>query len=205
MSQADERRAAAHRPTIVTLAGPNGAGKSTVATELVAAVSDVSEFLDADVFAQQISTSPSSRDAITAGRAMLGRFAELSTDRQSFGFETTLASKTFAPKIKALIAAGYAFHLVFLWLPSADLAVERVADRVRLGGHDVPTEVIRRRYRAGLRNFFAIYRPLATTWRMYDNSTERPTLIASGAGMAAPTIENSAVWQRIEAEAKRGD
>jgi predicted ABC-type ATPase len=75
--------------------------------------------------------------------------------RRSFGFETTLASRSFAPRIRRLIASGYECHLVFLWLPSADFAVGRVADRVRLGGHTVPEETIRRRYRSGLRNFFS--------------------------------------------------
>jgi len=83
------------------------------------------------------------------------------------------------------------------WLPSADLAVARVADRVRLGGHDVPPDVVRRRYGAGLRNFFAIYRPLATTWRVYDNSTERPTLIAAGTNAAAPIVADAVVWERM--------
>jgi predicted ABC-type ATPase len=191
-------------PSVVILGGPNGAGKSTLAAELVSGVSDVSEFLDADVFARRISRSPSERDAIAAGRAMLQRLTELARERKSFGFETTLASRTFAPKIKSLLNDGYEFHLVFLWLPSPDLAVERVAKRVRLGGHNVPEETVRRRYESGLRNFFELYRPLATTWRMYDNSTQRPRLIASGSGRACPSVNDPALWRRIAPEVESG-
>ena len=90
---------------------------------------------------------------------------------------------------------------MFLWLPAADLAVARVADRVRLGGHDVPEETIRRRYRSGLRNFFHLYQALTTTWRMYDNSTHQPRLIASGAGRETLTVNELHLWQRIRAEA----
>ena len=117
------------------------------------------------------------------------------------GFETTLASRSFSPRIRALIRTGYQCHLVFLWLPSADFAVARVADRVRLGGHAVPEETIRRRYHSGLRNFFALYQALTTTWRMYDNSVYEPRLIASGAGTEAPVVNDADLWRGIRAEA----
>jgi predicted ABC-type ATPase len=129
----------------------------------------VSQFVDADLLARSLALSETA--PLTAGRAMLRRLDELTRARQSFGFETTLASRSFAPRIRRLRRSGYECHLVFLWLPAADLAVARVADRVRLGGHDVPEETIRRRYRSGLRNFFHLYQALTTTWRMYDNST----------------------------------
>jgi predicted ABC-type ATPase len=89
---------------------------------------------------------------------VLRRLDELAAARRSFGFETTLASRSFAPRIRALTRAGYERHLIFLWLPSADLAVARVEDRVRRGGHAVPEDTVRRRYRSGLRNFFQLYR-----------------------------------------------
>ena len=135
---------------------------------------------------------------------MLRRLAELTRERRSFGFETTLASRTFAPKIRSLVSDGYHFHLVFLWLPGADLAVERVADRVRLGGHNVPEETVRRRYRSGLRNFFEIYRSLTTTWRMYDNSRQQPRLIAFGEGPQTRSVNDADSWRRILAEGQRG-
>ena len=84
--------------------------------------------------------------------------------RKDFGFETTLASRTFAPWIRSLVEDGYEFRLAFLWVPNVDMAIERVRSRVRAGGHGVPEETIRRRFEAGLHNFFELYRPLAATW-----------------------------------------
>jgi predicted ABC-type ATPase len=165
----------------------------------VVGVLGVAEFVDADVLARALPASGTS--AVTAGRVMLTRLDQLARGRQSFGFETTLASRSFAPRIRRLLRSGYECHLVFLWLPSADLAVARVADHVRLGGHAVPEQTVRRRYRAGLRNFFELYQPLTTTWRMYDNSTHEPRLIASGSGMETLTSNQVDLWRRIRAEA----
>jgi predicted ABC-type ATPase len=189
----------AERPSVVVLAGPNGAGKSTLAGQLVVEVLGVAEFVDADVLARAL--PPSVTLAVTAGRVMLTRLDQLARDRQSFGFETTLASRSFAPRIRRLLQGAYECHLVFLWLPSADLAVARVADRVRLGGHAVPEQTVRRRYRAGLRNFFELYQPLTTTWRMYDNSTHEPRLIASGSGTETLSANQADLWRRIRVEA----
>jgi len=188
------------RSSVIVLAGPNGAGKSTMAAELLIDVLGVAEFVDADVIARNLPRSRAT--AITAGRAMLRRLAELGASCRDFGFETTLASRSLAPRIRRLTRAGYGCHLVFLWLPSADLAVARVADRVRLGGHAVPEQTIRRRYRSGLRNFFALYRPLTTTWRMYDNSTHELRLLASGTGTETRAVNDAGLWGRIRAEAE---
>jgi predicted ABC-type ATPase len=122
------------RPSVVVLSGPNGAGKSTMAARLLVGSLRVSEYVDADAFARGMPRSETA--GVTAGRAVLRRLDELASGRRSFGFETTLASRSFGPRIRALIGAGYQCHLVFLWLPSADFAVDRVADRVRLGGHN---------------------------------------------------------------------
>ena len=189
----------AERPSVVVLAGPNGAGKSTLPGRLLVEVLDVSEFVDADLLARSL--PPSEAAPITAGKAMLRRLDELARSRQSFGFETTLASRSFAPRIRRLLRDGYECHLLFLWLPAAELAIARVADRVRLGGHAVPEQTIRRRYRSGLRNFFELYQPLTTTWRMYDNSTHEPRLISSGAGTETLTLNEADLWQRIRVEA----
>jgi predicted ABC-type ATPase len=183
------------RPSVVVLAGPNGAGKSTLASRLLVDVLEGSEFVDADVLAREL--PPSQAAAVTAGRAMLKRLDGLAAGGRSFGFETTLASRSFVPRIRALTSAGYECHLIFLWLRSADLAVARVADRVRLGGHAVPEETVRRRYRAGLRNFFGLYQTLTTTWRMYDNSTHEPRLIASGAGSETLVVNEADLWHHI--------
>ena len=129
---------------------------------------------------------------------MLNRLRELARQRADFGFETTLASRRFAPWLAELRQSGYLVHLLFLWLPSADLAVERVAERVRMGGHAVPERTIRRRYVAGLRNFFALYQPLANSWRMYDTSwPPYPRLIAMGEGSFSTEVTDNRTWARI--------
>jgi predicted ABC-type ATPase len=186
-------------PSVVVLAGPNGAGKSTAAPALLRGVLGVNEFVNADVIAQGLSAFDPGSAALAAGRIMLVRVRELATARDRFAFETTLASRSFAPWLLELIASGYEFHLVFLWLPSPDLAVDRVAQRVRTGGHHVDELTVRRRYANGIRNFFSLYRPLATTWRVYDNSSgASPLLMAGGRGEEEDLIVKPAAWQQIK-------
>jgi predicted ABC-type ATPase len=121
----------------------------------------------------------------------------------SFGFETTLASRSFAPWIARLKRAGYEVHLVFLALPAADVAVRRVAERVRMGGHSVPDMTVRRRYGAGLQNFFRLYRSMATSWRVYDNSgAVAPRLVAAGRGDMVTRVSDREAWERFQAKAR---
>lgn len=189
------------RPCVIALAGPNGAGKSTVGPGLLRGALRVTEFVNADVIAEGLSAFNAEAVAIAAGRVMLARLRELAGGRADFAFETTLAGRTHATWIRRLVRAGYHFHLVFLWLPSAELAVERVRFRVALGGHAVPEATVRRRYAAGLRNFFRVYRPLATTWRLYDSSRARgPRLVAAGRNAGAATVRDHMAWARIGEE-----
>jgi predicted ABC-type ATPase len=142
---------------VLILSGPNGAGKSTPAAFLVP---EGVAFVNDDEIAKELSTAPTPIVELRAGRLMLERLYELGCRRVDFALETTLANRAFAPRIERLRNAGYRVHLFYLWLPSADLAVARVAERVRCGGHHVPEETIRRRYDAGLRNFLYLYRPI---------------------------------------------
>lgn len=128
----------------------------------------------------------------------LARMRQLAESRENFAFETTLASRAFAPWIAELKVFGYQFHLVFMTLPSPDLAIERVAERVRMGGHDVPAATIRRRYDAGIRNFFRLYQPLADGWRVYDNTDITPRLIANGSRAKVECVTDTAVWSRLK-------
>jgi predicted ABC-type ATPase len=185
-------------PNVVLIAGPNGSGKSTAAPALLRDYLGITEFVNADVIAQGLSGFGSENVAMKAGRIMLDRMKELAAAEADFAFETTLASRTFAPWMEELRQAGYCAHLLFLWLPSAEMAVARVRSRVQRGGHDVPEDVVRRRYGAGLRNFFSLYRPLVNAWRMYDNSSrEGYTLIASESGGDPLHIEQSGIWNSI--------
>lgn len=182
-------------PSVVLLGGPNGAGKTTSAPELIQGELQVVEFVNADSIAHGLSAFAPETVSLEAGRLMLAQLRRLAARRASFAFETTLASRSFAPWLRGLIADGYAFHLVFLWLPSADLCVNRVAERARMGGHFVPEDVIRRRYDTGLRNFFTLYRPLAVSWEFYDSSNE-PHLIASFAKGRIGIHDE--IWHTIE-------
>ena len=185
-------------PLIVMLAGPNGAGKSTTAREFLKGALRVDEFVNADLIAQGLSAFRPQRAALEAGRVMLRRLRDLAQLRSSFAFESTRASRSFAPWIAEMRNHGYEFALLFLWLPSAEQAVARVAERVRLGGHDVPEEVVRRRYFAGLRNFFELYQPLTDMWRCYDNSLPSvPHLIAAGNGRIVTDVADVARWQML--------
>lgn len=186
-------------PSVVILAGPNGAGKSTVAPSLLRGVLAVDQFVNADEIARGLAGFAPDTAAIPAGRAMLSRLKELARNRSNFAFETTLASRSFAPWLSALVKSGYCFHLVFLWLPSAELAIARVADRVRRQGHSVPEETIRRRYLAGLANFRLLYRPIATNWRVYDNSRRHAmTIVARGSGPRVERVYDPLVWRVMQ-------
>lgn len=182
-------------PILIALAGPNGAGKSTAGPALLKDTLGVTEFVNADLIAQGLSPFAPETAAFAAGRIMLSRLRELSHRRATFAFETTLAGRAYASWIGGLQTSGYELHIVFLWLRSPELAIQRVADRVRQGGHHVPEETIRRRYHVGLRNFLGLYRPLATTWRLYDNSERfAPRLIAGGTQGRDPEISDPTTW-----------
>ena len=186
-------------PLVVVLAGPNGAGKSTSAAHLLRRALAVDDFVNADTIAQGLSAYRPESAAVTAGRVMLDRLRFLGRERRDFGFETTLAGRGHARWLQNLRAAGYRAHLIFLALPAAELAVARVAGRVRQGGHDVPEAVVRRRFLAGLRNFFEVYRTVVDGWHMYDNSTVTgPRLIAHSAAGASTTMADQVAWRRLE-------
>lgn len=190
-------------PLVVVIAGPNGAGKSTTAPQLLRNALRVEEFVNADAIAAGLSAFRPSSVAFAAGRVMLERIDDLARARRDFAFETTLANRSFGPWLARLRESGYRAHLAFLALPSAEMAVARVAERVRLGGHDVPEDVVRRRFERGLRNFFALYRDLVDTWQVRDNSQlQRPRRIADG-GAGLPTrVVGPAAWQRFQEAAR---
>jgi predicted ABC-type ATPase len=186
-------------PRIIILAGPNGAGKSTSAPGLL---SQETVFLNADEIAKGLTDVPSQSRDVQAGRLLLRRLEELENEKADIAVETTLASRTLAPRIARLQATGYRFYLFFFWLPSPEMPIERVAARVRSGGHHIPDPVIRRRYVAGLRNFYKLYYLLANICRMYDNTQAgAPALIAKG----TQRVQNMALWNQIKEFSKDAD
>jgi predicted ABC-type ATPase len=196
--------ASADRPCVVVLGGPNGAGKTTLSKHILRDVLDIQDFVNADQIALGLSAFAPERASIAAGRIMLRQLRDLAERRRNFAFETTLASRSFAPWIHKLMhGGGFSFHLEFLWLPGDEFAVQRVAQRVRKGGHDVPAYVVRRRYRVCMGNFIRLYRPLATTWHCYDTSSLVPRLLAKGGEQQADEIFDSTCWTAIK-EVRRG-
>lgn len=182
---------------LIVVARPNGAGKSTTAPTLLQETLNVNEYVNADVIAQGLSGFNPEKVAFRAGRIMLNRLEELAKEQVNFAFETTLATRSFAPWIAGL-KPTYRFHLIFLWLASPELAIARVRERVRRGGHHVPEETIRRRYYAGVRNFFQLYQSLADTWRFYDNSDPtEPRIIATGGMTLNEIIYIPEIWKII--------
>jgi predicted ABC-type ATPase len=167
-------------PTTYLIAGPNGAGKTTFATEFLPGFVQCREFVNADLIAAGLSPFAPETQAIRAGRLVLTRIKELAELRQDFAFETTLAGRGYVKLITDLKQSGYRAVLYFLWLPTPEIAVARVANRVRQGGHDIPEATIRRRYEAGLRNFFRLYAPLVDSWELYDGIQLPPTTLARG-------------------------
>ena len=187
-------------PHLILIAGPNGAGKSTAAPILLRDFLGVVEFVNADTIAVGLSSFQPEKVAIHAGRIMLKRLHELAGRMSDFAFESTLASRSFAPWISELKQnSGYLFYLVFLWLPSPEMAVARVKERVKTGGHNVSEDVVRRRYEGGLRNFFGLYRSLADGWSFYDNATvSGPRLIAKGKGNVDTEVHDPKIWAKLK-------
>jgi predicted ABC-type ATPase len=186
-------------PQLIVIAGPNGAGKTTLAPFLLRDQLGVLEYVNADPIAQGLSGFDPASVAVKAGRVMLSRLHHLAEQRKTFAFESTLAAKHYAGWVKKLRDGGYAFQLMFLWLRSANLAVQRVRERVQAGGHHVPEQVIRRRYAAGVRNFSKLYQPLANTWAVYDNSdSPSPLMIAQGGQDDSPSIIHADLWESFQ-------
>lgn len=190
---------AASQSQIIVIGGPNGAGKSTSAPEILQGALRVDEFVNADTIAHGLSAFRPEKAAIKAGRVMLARLQELASQKMNFAFETTLASRSFAPWIKELKRSGYKFSILFFWLESSQLAVNRVAERVMIGGHHVPEEVIKRRYEAGLANFFRFYQPVADSWKFFDNSNAfEPRLVACGDVDSPANILIPSIWKPLK-------
>ena len=165
---------------IVIIAGPNGAGKTTFAEQFLPFEAGCPDFINADLIARGLSPFAPERVALQAGKIMLNQMALRVRRGESFAFETTLSGRNYARHIRQWRHLGYHVKLVFLSLPSANLAVDRVKARAAQGGHLVPEEVVRRRFDAGLRNFETVYRGLVDSWAIYDNSGRAPRLQAAG-------------------------
>jgi len=165
---------------ILIIAGPNGAGKTTFARSFLPEEAQCPRFINADLIAAGLPPFAPEAAAIKAGRLMLNEIDEAVAHGESFAFETTLSRIGYRQRIRLWRRFGYHVSLFFLRLPEAEHAIARVAMRVRQGGYDIPEDVIRRRFDAGLRNFETVYKPEVDTWALYDNAGDEPILLEWG-------------------------
>jgi len=166
------------RPNLYIIAGPNGAGKTTFARKFLPQYVECMEFVNADFIAGGLSPFAPERAAIHAGRLMLEQIHSLVERGVDFGFETTLSGKTYVRLLQGMKKEGYVIHLFFLWICDVELALERIRLRVRNGGHAIPEATVRRRFGRSLPNFLRVYKPLADSWTIFDNSGDVPKMTA---------------------------
>lgn len=175
------------------IAGPNGAGKTTASYTVLPEILKCNEFVNADEIARGISPFNPEKVSIQAGRLMLNRIKELINKGETFAFETTLSSRYFVEFIRNAKEEDYEIVLLFLMLNSVNLAIERVETRVKEGGHNIPTDVIKRRYDNGMKNFFSRYIEIVDKWFLVDNSGESFQFVAEGTKDGL-IIKNEDIW-----------
>lgn len=184
-------------PNLYVIGGANGSGKTTVSLSLLPTLLGVFEYVNADAIAAGLSPLNPEAMAMQSGRLMVKRIRALADANADFAFETTLAAKSFIPFLRECKNKGYTINLMYFWLRSPDLAVERVARRVASGGHSIPEVDIRRRYARGLRNLEQFYLPICDSWIVYDNSETTLRLIAESGADSQPIIYEPEAWQQI--------
>lgn len=185
------------QPTVVVIAGPNGAGKSTAAPFLLKQALGILEFVNADQIAVGLSAYAPEKVSFEAGRIMLKRLHELAASNVSFAFESTLSSRTFALFLSRCKTQGYRVEIFYVALPSAALAVNRVALRVKLGGHNIPQADVERRFQRSLHNLYTLYLPLADRWTILDNASGTLKPIAHGTAKRT-YVEESEKWLNLK-------
>ena len=171
------------------ISGPNGAGKTTASYTVLPRILQCREFVNADEIAHGLSPFNPESMVIEAGRLMLQRIKDLLSHDESFSIETTLSTRSYYRLIEKAHRQGYNVTLLYFWLHSPELALQRVAERVSKGGHNVADHIVRRRYYEGIRNFFNIYAPIVDYWTLVDNS-EVPRVIVAKGGKEVGLIVN---------------
>ena len=186
-------------PNCLILAGPNGAGKTTAARLLLPQYLETLEFVNADHIAVGLSAFNPEGMAMQAGRLMLTRLRDLVATQQDFAFETTLATRIFAPMITEWRRAGYQVNLLYFYLPSPEQCIRRVAGRVAAGGHFIPNATVQRRWARSLRYLFDLYCNAVDEWSVFDNELRTLQPIAS-----SEEIQNPGLWQRLKQQSLLG-
>ena len=180
------------------ISGCNGAGKTTASYTVLPEILNCKEFVNADEIARGLSPFNPSSVAIEAGRLMLQRIEELLKRNETFSIETTLATRSYVNLVKQAQEQGYSIRLLFFWLSTPELAVKRVAERVSKGGHDIPQDIIRRRYVAGINNLFKLFMPIVNYWAIFDNSETPRRKVAIGGKDSQTEIVNIELYNNIK-------
>lgn len=183
-------------PNLYIIGGCNGAGKTTASITILPKILECTEFVNADNIAAGLSPFNPEGVAFEAGRIMLQRIYQLLAEKEDFAFETTLSTRSYVSLIKKAQQAGYAVHLLFFWLSSPVFARERVARRVLKGGHNIPKDVIERRYYRGLSNLINLYIPICDSWLVVDNTDLVPEVIAQETNNQK-VVRNTDIWNVI--------
>ncbi|GAA4469261.1 zeta toxin family protein [Nemorincola caseinilytica] len=180
------------------IAGCNGAGKTTASFTVFPDVLGCREFVNADNIAAGISPFNPESVAIEAGRIMLHRIDELLETGVDFAIETTLATRSYVGLVHRAHRMGYTVTLIYIWLTTPELALQRVAERVQKGGHNIPGNVVRRRYYKGAHNLFHLFMPICDTWIVADNSYGILEPIARKESEFENIIENPDLWSALK-------
>ena len=180
------------------IAGCNGAGKTTASFTILPEILNCREFINADEIARGLSPFQPEKASVEAGRIMLHRIDELLLQGVDFAFETTLSTRSYTGRIKDAQSKGYFVTLLFFWLDRISLAKERVEIRVSEGGHNIPADVIERRYHRGIKNLFELYMPICDKTMIWDNSHEMPTFVMRNIAGNPVEIFNNSLLQRIK-------
>ena len=180
------------------ISGCNGAGKTTASYTVLPEILHCKEFVNADEIARGLSPFNPENVAIEAGRLMLQRIETLLERGETFSIETTLATKSYINLVRRSQSKGYSVKVLFFWLNSPELAIQRVAERVAKGGHNIPEPVIRRRYTAGISNLFHLFMKEVDYWDIYDNSEYPRKQIACGGRNAETVICEESLFNQIQ-------
>ena len=185
-------------PTIYLISGCNGAGKSTVSYTVLPEILDCKEYVNADNIAAGTSPFQPETVSLEAGRIMLERINQLAASKVDFAIETTLSSRNYLSKLKEWQDKGYQIVLAFFWLNSPNLAIQRIIERVKKGGHSIPDEIVIRRYYRGIKNLFEYFISVCDYWVILDNSDEHPQVISEGIKDLELDIFNEEIWAAIK-------
>lgn len=191
-------------PRLFILSGCNGAGKTTASYTMLPEILDCSEFVNSDEFAKYLSPFDPSTASVSASRYMLMRIQYLLDHGIDFSIETTLATRSLVNTIRQAREKGYTVTLIFLWVQTPEIAIKRVRDRVEHGGHNIPDDVLRRRYRYGINYLFNTYMPISDRWIIADNTNSPFTVVAEG-GMGRLVIKDEEKFNKIRAIANSDD